>query len=286
MILKTSLLVPYDKPCRPRADCPAVWRWASRLDGGNDHGNGAPRRRPHRDHSTIAAGPFDSPRMRSASGTHWPWRRSTPSRKSATTPSSVRPSTISSASSMKTGCRTGRGLAHEADRPRYRHPGAGDDSSSSAPAALVVPALGARPLLAAGIRHDRPRLRRTTSSLDASGSGPVRRRASAGSTRSERHSNSTTLPEPEARRRSTSATLFAKRMRTGQPTRRPSTAMRSSPQTILLPWGDVVTMTNNAGIFRDSGNTHGRGSRSLLDRLPEPIEQVVFFQGRQGFVSR
>jgi hypothetical protein len=60
-------------------------------------------------------------------------------------------------------------------------------------------------------------------------------------------------------------------------------------QTILAAVaGDIVTIaTNNARhLSRFRGSTRDHGSRPGLDRLPEPIEQVVFFQGRQGFVSR
>ena len=63
---------------------------------------------------------------RSVGRTHSPWWHSTPSRESATMSSSARPSTISWASSMKTGCPTGRGSAHEADHPRHRNPGTVD----------------------------------------------------------------------------------------------------------------------------------------------------------------
>ena len=83
-------------------------------------------------------------RSRPGQPTRWPWQPSTPLRESGTTWSSARPWTISFRSSMKTGCLTDRGSAHETGRPRYGNPRVIDRSSIAA-GRPGMPAVGARP---------------------------------------------------------------------------------------------------------------------------------------------
>ena len=89
-------------------------------------------------------------RSRPGQPTRWPWQPSTPLRESGTTWSSARPWTISFRSSMKTGCLTDRGSAHETGRPRYGNPRVIDPSSIAA-GRPGMPAVG-QTLLVAGAR--------------------------------------------------------------------------------------------------------------------------------------